>query len=72
MVNCVAKYQGDIIKFAGDAMICAFFKEELNIEVLFNSVLCGLDIQTNLKDFYSQEAQLTLTLRKKLKKKKKL
>ena len=56
LIHVVRQHGGDIIKFAGDAMICMFGSVESGQElpeVIIRSVQCGIEIQTNLTEYDS-------------------
>lgn len=59
----IIEHGGDVLKFAGDALIVGFFdlegKETLS-ELTLRAVNCGLDIQEKLKEFDAGEIKLSI------------
>ena len=61
LIEAVSSHGGDVLKFAGDALIC-MWKGEETLEVLtLRAVQCGLDIQSKLAKYDSNEG-FSLTL----------
>ena len=65
LIKAVSEHGGDVLKFAGDALICLWgSKTEINtpLEVLtLRAIQCGFDIQTRLDKYDSNEG-FSLTL----------
>ena len=65
LIEVVTKHGGDVLKFAGDALICMFGhpseKQNSASELSVRAIQCGMEIQTDLKEYDSNEGfKLTL------------
>jgi len=64
LVEVVTDYGGDVVKFAGDAMIAVWRcpPDEIFSEVMYHATLCGLSVQDALRN-YSAPDGTRLTMR---------
>ena len=52
LIRCIQNYGGDIVKFAGDALIAIWTTKQESKEVIYNSVSqCAKEIINNLNDY---------------------
>lgn len=58
--NVVFQFEGDVLKFAGDAL-WAFFADDLNLESFFGSILIALD-EVNSSEFLRDTTKLEVHL----------
>lgn len=66
LIDEVYRHGGDVLKFAGDALICMFGGSSLDenddlATLSLRAIQCGIEIQTNLKEYDSGEG-FVLTL----------
>lgn len=66
IIEVIYKHSGDIVKFAGDALICLFgspLDPSHNLKHLtLRAIRCALDIQTNCSRYQHEDVALTLHL----------
>jgi len=58
LINAVNEHGGDVLKFAGDALICMFGDEKAEEDIqtcALRAIQCGVDIQTHLALYDSNE-----------------
>lgn len=65
LISIVRGHDGDVLKFAGDALIAIWRDRggDLNLgNAAWHAALCGLEIQRRLKDYVADENPLTLRI----------
>lgn len=61
LIERIHHHGGDVLKFAGDALLCMFSHKEEDMQTLtLRAVQCGLDIQTDLQVYEANGVRLTL------------